>query len=99
MCSSDLFPVVPAWTEATFRGFLARGGFEVSASRNPDGVQAVVVKARRSVPLQLMNPWKGKHPAVTDLTTGKTVKYTMNKSNGECIVFNAEAGHTYSFDK
>ena len=94
-----LFPVVPAWTEATFRGFLARGGFEVSASRNPDGVQAVVVKARRSVPLQLMNPWKGKHPAVTDLTTGKTVKYTMNKSNGECIVFNAEAGHTYSFDK
>ena len=94
-----LFPVVPDWTVATFRGFLARGGFEVSATRDENGVQAVVVKARRSIPLQLMNPWKGKRPAVTDLTTGKTVGYTMDKSNGECIVFDAEAGHTYSFDR
>jgi len=95
-----LFPVVPEWTVATFRGFLARGGFEVSATLDgKNGVQAVVVKARRSIPLQLMNPWKGKHPSVTDLTTGKSVSYTMDKSNGECIVFNAEAGHTYSFDK
>ena len=95
-----LFPVVPEWTVATFRGFLARGGFEVSAALDgKNGVQAVVVKARRSIPLQLMNPWKGKHTAVTDLTTGKSVSYTMDKSNGECIVFNAEAGHTYSFDK
>jgi hypothetical protein len=94
-----LFPVVPEWTVATFRGFLARGGFEVSAARDgKNGIQAVVVKARRSVPLQLMNPWKGKSPAVTDITTGKTVSYKMDKSNGECIVFNAEAGHTYSFD-
>ena len=94
-----LFPVVPEWTVASFRGFLARGGFEVSATRNGDGVQAVVIKARRSIPLQLMNPWKGKHPAVTDLNTGKTISYKMDKSNGECIVFNAEAGHTYSFDR
>ena len=94
-----LFPAVPEWTVVTFRGFLARGGFEVSASRDgKNGVQAVVVKARRSVPLQLMNPWKGKQPAVTDLTTGKTVGYTMDRSNGECIVFKAEAGHSYSFD-
>ena len=72
---------------------------EVSASRNGNnGVQAVVVKARRSIPLQLMNPWKGQRPTVTNLTTGKTVRYNMDKSNGECIVFNAEAGHTYSFD-
>ena len=93
-----LFPVVPEWTVATFRGFLARGGFEVSAARDVNGVQAVVVKARRSIPLQLMNPWKGKRPSVTDLTTGKSVSYTMDRSNGECIVFNAEAEHTYSFD-
>lgn len=94
-----LFPAVPEWTVVTFRGFLARGGFEVSASRDgKNGVQAVVVKARRSIPLQLMNPWKGEQPTVTDLTTSKTVRYTMDKSNGECIVFNAEAGHSYSFD-
>jgi hypothetical protein len=90
--------VVPEWTVAAFRGFLARGGFEVSAARDESGVKAVVVKARRSTQLQLMNPWKGKRPSVTDMTTGNTVRYTMDKSNGECIVFNAEAGHTYSFD-
>jgi hypothetical protein len=94
-----LFPVVPEWTVAACRGFRTRGGFEVSAARDgKNGVQAVVVKAHRSIPLQLMNPWKGKHPTVTDLTTGNTVRYKMDKSNGECIVFNAEAGHIYSFD-
>ena len=93
-----LFPVLPEWAVASFRGFLARGGFEVSATRDTNSVNAVVVKARRSIPLQLMNPWQGKRPTVTDITTGKTVKYTMDKSNGECIVLNAEAGHTYSFD-
>jgi hypothetical protein len=94
-----LFPVVPEWTVAAFRGFLARGGFEVSAARDGKyGVQAVVVKAHRSIPLQLMNPWKGKRPTVTDLTTGNMVRYKMDKSNGECIVFNTEAGHIYSFD-
>ena len=94
-----LFPAIPDWTVVAFRGFLARGGFEVSASHDgKNGVQAVVVKARRNTPLQLMNPWKGKNPTVTDLTSGKSVRYKMDKSNGECIVFNAETGHSYSFD-
>ena len=93
-----LFPVVPDWTVGAFRNFLARGGFEVSAARNENGVQAVTVKARRNIPLQLMNPWKGKQPLVTDLTSVLTVSYTMDKSNGECIVFDAQAGHLYSFD-
>jgi hypothetical protein len=93
-----LFPVVPDWTIAAFRGFLARGGFEVSAAKDEEGVQAVTVKARRNIPLQLMNPWKGRRPVVTDLTTGKAIRYTMDTGNNECIVFPAEAGHTYSFD-
>jgi hypothetical protein len=93
-----LFPVVPDRTVGSFRNFLARGGFEVSAARNANGVQAVTVKARRNIPLQLMNPWVGKQPLVTDLTNGQTVAYTLDKSNGECIVFNAQAGHLYSFD-
>jgi hypothetical protein len=61
-------------------------------------VQAVTVKARRSIPLQLMNPWAGKKPTVTDTTTGKKVDYTLDTSNGECIVLNTQAGHLYSFD-
>lgn len=93
-----LFPVVPDWTCASFKGFLARGGFEVSASRDSDGVKAVLVKARRSIPLQLMNPWPRKRPVVTDVTTGKRMAYKMDKSNGECIVLDAQSGHVYSFD-
>jgi hypothetical protein len=93
-----LFPVLPDWTVAAFRNFLARGGFEVSAARNENGVQALTVKARRSIPLQLMNPWPGQTPLVTDLTTGQTVPYTMDKSQGECLVFPTQAGHLYSFD-
>lgn len=94
-----LFPVVPDWTVAAFRGFLARGGFEVSAARNGSGVQAVIVKARRSILLQLMNPWVGDKPVVTDLTIGKTIFYNMDTTNKECIIFDAQAGHVYSFDK
>lgn len=93
-----LFPAVPDWTEAAFRCFLARGGFEVSAARKEEGVQAVVVKARRGIPLRLMNPWPGTRPVVTDLGSGSRVAYTLDASNGECLVFPAEAGHTYSFD-
>jgi hypothetical protein len=93
-----LFPAVPGWTVGAFRNFLARGGFEVSAARNENGLQALVVKARRSAPLQVMNPWTGKQPVVTDLTSGRTVAYAMDRSNGECIVFNAQAGSLYSFD-
>ena len=93
-----LFPVLPDWTISAFRGFLARGGFEVSAARDESGVKAVTVKAARSIPLQLMNPWVGKKTVVRDITSGNTVNYTLDKTNGECIVFNAQAGHTYSFD-
>ncbi len=93
-----LFPSVPDWTVGAFRNFLARGGFEISAAKNENGIQAVTVKARRSIPFQLMNPWVGKKPVVTDVTTGRKVTYTMDTSNGECMVFDAQAGHTYSFD-
>lgn len=93
-----LFPALPDWTVVAFRRFLARGGFEVSAARNETGVQAVVVKARRTILLQLMNPWPGRHPVVTDLTAGCRIGYTLDDTNGECLVFPAEAGHTYSFD-
>ena len=92
-----LFPVLPEWTVGAFRGFLARGAFEVSAARDESGVKAVTVTAHRSIPLMLMNPWAGKKAIVRDITDGETVKYTLDKSNGECIVFNAQSGHTYSF--
>lgn len=93
-----LFPAVPNWTVATFRSFLARGGFEVTAAREADGIRAVAVKARRDNRCRLMNPWPGKSVTVTDLTGEGPAKYHMDTSNGECIVFDAVGGHEYSID-
>ncbi|GHV05636.1 hypothetical protein FACS189485_12930 [Spirochaetia bacterium] len=94
-----LFPAVPDWTVASFRNFLARGGFEVSASRTAKGVEALTIKARRAIPCHVMNPWPGSAVTVTDTTAAKAVNAEIDRSNGECIVFDAEAGHEYSFDK
>ncbi len=93
-----LFPAVPDWTRAAFHDFLARGGFAVSAARDEQGVQAVTVKAARTINCQLMNPWEGKKVTVTDLENGGNIGFQMDCTNGECIVFPAESGHTYSID-
>jgi hypothetical protein len=93
-----LFPVLPEWAEAAFRDFQARGGFLVSAVKDKNGVQAVTIKARRSIPCQVMNPWIGQKISITDTTQGKTVNYNTDHTNGECILFQAEQGHEYSFE-
>ena len=94
-----LFPSVPEWTVAAFRGFLARGGFSVSAARDETGVQGVVISAARSIPCRIMNPWAGHSVAVTDVETGEAVPSEIDASNEECVVFQAQAGHSYSLDK
>ncbi len=94
-----LFPVVPKDSTIAFRDFLARGGFEVSASKDKSGVLAVAIKARRSIPCQVMNPWPGRAVAITDETGGTGIPYQVDRSNGECLVFEAKAGHTYSLDQ
>ncbi len=94
-----LFPAVPDWTVAAFRDFLARGGFSVSAARDENGVQAVTVKAARSISCKIMNPWAGQKIAVTDLDTGAAVAHWINAENGECIVFEAKKGCAYAIDK
>ncbi len=94
-----LFPAVPDWTVAAFRDFLARGGFAVSAARDEGGVQAVTVRAARSIPCRIMNPWPGQDVAVTSLASGKALPFRMEKDNGECIVFHAEKGAEYTIDR
>jgi len=94
-----LFPAVPDWTVASFRNFLARGGFEVSAAKDRSGALAVTVKAKRNLPCHLMNPWPGQNIMVTDIANSQSVKYELDCQNGECIIFDAEEGHEYSIDK
>ncbi len=94
-----LFPVVPKDSAVAFQGFLTRGGFEVSAAKDASGVTAVTVRARRSIPCRLMNPWPGQRVTVTDTASGEAVLCSVDAANGECLVFTARAGGAYSVDR
>ena len=85
-----LFPAVPPKATVAFRGFQARGGFQVSASRTPAGVGEVVITARRSLPCVLADAWDGK--PVQLACDGQPV--AVVRQDG-CLHFNAEAGRTY----
>ena len=94
-----LFPVVPKDSVIAFRDFLTRGGFEVSAGKDASGVTAVSIRARRSIPCHLMNPWPGRRVSITDMADNAPVAHRLDTENGECLVFEAEAGHLYSVDR
>ena len=93
-----LFPVVPDDSKVAFKNFLTRGAFEVSASKDACGVTAATLHARRSIACQLMNPWPGQPVAVVDCATGEAIPTKLDTTNGECVIFDAVAGHTYSID-
>ena len=86
-----LFPCVPATTTIAFRKFLARGGFEVSAEMIEGEITYVEIVPRRDNVCQLMNPWKGS-PVKISGPEQTPVSYTVDKSNGDCVVFNARKG-------
>jgi hypothetical protein len=89
-----LFPCVPAWAAVAFHRFQARGAFLVSAAKTKDGVSFVEIEARRNIPCRLMNPWPGS--AVTVREGARKVNSTMDRSNGECVIFPARAGGRYA---
>src|SRR5258706_5016967 len=93
-----LFPMKSRTDEAAFHNFQARGGFLVSACKNADGVYHVEIQARRDNQCQLMNPWPGKSVVVRDLGKKEFVAIQLDTSNGECLVFPAQAGHKYSIE-
>ena len=93
-----LFPVVSPADEVAFHNFQARGGFLVSACKNADGVYHVEVQARRDQQCQLMNPWPGNPVTVLDVGKTEAVPFQLDKNNGECLVFAALAGHSYSIE-
>jgi hypothetical protein len=90
-----LFPVAPPADAVAFRNFQARGGFLVSACKNAGGVYHVEIQARRDHPCQLVNPWPGKAVVVHEVEGTQPVPFQLDTSNGECLMFAAQAGHTY----
>lgn len=94
-----IFPVVPEWCTISFKNMLARGGFEISAAKDAEGIKAVTITARRSLECRIVNPWQGSKVAVTDTNTGKAVPFSLDGKCREGIVFKAEKEHSYSIDK
>jgi len=90
-----LFPAIQADEVIAFRNFQARGAFLVSAAKNAEKVYFLEVVARRDNPCQIMNPWTGRSVIVIESVSKKPVKTSIDKSNGECIVFHAKAGKKY----
>jgi hypothetical protein len=91
-----LFPSVkPEETELAFRNFQSRGAFVVSACKNTKGVYFLEIMSRNGNRCLLMNPWPGKKVVVKDTKKWGEVKVEVDTQNGECLVFNTEAGHTY----
>lgn len=91
-----LFPAVPDWTVCAFEGFLARGGFEVSASIDHGDAGDVTITAARSMTCQLMSPWGDVPVRVAGAADGQDVPFEIDRSNGVCIVIPMEKGHTYT---
>jgi hypothetical protein len=90
-----LFPAAEPDKVVAFRNFQAKGAFLVSAAKNADEVYFLEVAARRDNPCHIMNPWPGRSVTVVEAVSKKAVKASIDKSNGECIVFPAKAGQKY----
>jgi hypothetical protein len=94
-----LWPAVEPNTTAAFRDYQARGGFLVSGERIKGETTYVGIRARRSETCTIMNPWPGKTVLVRDEGVKKAVKFRIDASNGEFIIFDAKAGHAYVIEK
>jgi hypothetical protein len=90
-----LFPLVNSPDALAFHNFLARGGFMVSSCRNSKGVYYIEIQPKRDNQCRLMNPWPGKQVIVHEEGTRKSLPVKIDKSNGECIIFEAIANHKY----
>jgi hypothetical protein len=91
-----LFPAMLPSSEVAFRNFQASGGFLVSAAKNSGGVYYVEIQARHSQQCHLMNPWPGKPVVVHEAGKTEPVAFQLDKSNGECLIYSALAGHKYT---
>jgi len=75
-----------------FAGLLAVGGFEVSASHSGTDVRGVRLKSRAGRTCRIRSPWHPAEAKVMDLDTWDVIPHQVQ---GDTIVFDTEAGHTY----
>ena len=90
-----LFPAVPATEVIAFFNFQARGGFLVSACKNAEGIYFLEIESRRDGQCQVMNPWINHEVKIREVGRRKSVPVTIDKKNGECLVFQTSAKSKY----
>lgn len=88
----EVFPAVPeSWKDVAFEGFLAEGGFEVSARRMSGQTVEVVITSRLGGPLTMVNPFPG--GKVKILKGEQPVAFEEDKQG--LLRFDTEMGATY----
>ncbi len=90
-----LFPAIPDSATIGFKDLQARDGFEVSAECLKGIVTYVEISARRTVPCQVINPWKGEKIRVIEKSSGTIISHIVDTDHGECIKFSAKKGKRY----
>lgn len=90
-----LFPCVPKNTTIAFKQMLARGGFEVSSEMIEGVTSYLKIHSRRDNACRVMNPWPGQSVKIISDQSGEEVDFEIDRSNGECIVFEARNGISY----
>lgn len=88
-----VFPAVPkAWENVSFSGMLAKGGFEISASRRNGKTDFVAVKSNAGQPCLLKLDFEPKRIEGIDrsaVTKGADGRWKVGVSAGESVVFYA----------
>jgi hypothetical protein len=88
----EVFPAVPdSWKEVAFEGFLAKGGFEVSARRVSGRTVEVIIMSRLGGTLTMVNPFAEERVGIFRDDQG--VAYEEDKQGLLC--FDTEMGATY----
>ena len=90
-----LFPAVPATATIAFRNFQTRGGFLVTAEKVKGKTTFVEITTRRSIDCEVMNPWPGQEVEIRDKSSNQIYPSRKDNTNGECLIFAAEAGSSY----
>jgi len=90
-----LYAGVPEGTSLndSFSGFLAAGGFEVAAAHSATDVRGVRITSRAGRTCRVKSPWPSGEVKVMDLAGRDIVPHRLE---GDTIVFDTEAGHTYA---
>jgi hypothetical protein len=88
----EVFPAVPeSWKDAAFEGFLAEGGFEVSARKMSGRTVEVFIVSRLGGPLTVVNPFPGEKVKI--LKGKQPVAFEEDKQG--LLRFDTEMGATY----